>query len=130
MGRRSCLCAGRLQQKCEWEQDTRLIFVRFMATSSKQILSLSQARAKLGELCKEAWLKGTERIIAKNGKRYAALISVVQLTHYHQLEREHIHLTLLQEALCGLGDLQRRRTLSFSQLKARHHRKIRRQAVD
>lgn len=93
-----------------------------MAISSKDIVSLSRARAKLTKLCEEVRAKGSEKIITKNGESCAALIDAERLDHYHRLEREHIHLTLLQEALRGLDDLERGRTLTLKQLKSRHGR--------
>lgn len=93
-----------------------------MAITSKDIVSLSQARAKLTELCEEVRTKGTEKIITKNGGSCAALIDADRLDHYHRLEREHIHLVLLQEAIKGVKDLKSKRTLTLAQLKSRHGR--------
>lgn len=93
-----------------------------MAVSSKDIIPLTRARAKLTELCEEVRTKGREKIITKNGESCAALIDAERLDHYHRLEREHIHLNLLQEALRGLEDLESGRTLSLAQLKSRHGR--------
>ncbi len=92
-----------------------------MAISSKDIISLTRARAKLTELCDEV-SQGHEKIITKNGESCAALIDAKRLDHYHRLEREHIHLTLLEEALRGLDDLHTGHTLTLSQLKSRHGR--------
>lgn len=72
-----------------------------MAITSKDIISLSHARAKLTELCKEVRAKGSEKIITKNGGSCVALIDADRLDHYHRLEREHIHIVLLQEAIQG-----------------------------
>jgi prevent-host-death family protein len=93
-----------------------------MSLTSKDIVPLSRARAKLTELVEEVRTEGTEKIITKNGESCAALIDSDRLDHYHRLEREHIHLTLLDEALRGLDDLERGRTLSFAQLKSKHGR--------
>jgi prevent-host-death family protein len=93
-----------------------------MAITSKDIVSLSQARAKLTELCEEVRTKGTEKIITKNGSSCAALIDADRLDHYHRLEREQIHVGLLQEAIKGVSDLNAKRTLSLAQLKSRHGR--------
>ena len=93
-----------------------------MAISSKDIISLSHARAKLTELCEEVRTKGSEKIITKNGESCAALIDAERLDHYHRLEREHIHLSLLQEAIRGVEDLEAGRTLSLAELKSRHGR--------
>lgn len=93
-----------------------------MAITSKDIVSLSQARTKLTELCEEVRTKGTEKIITKNGGSCAALIDADRLDHYHRLEREHIHVVLLQEAIKGVKDLKSKRTLTLAQLKSRHGR--------
>jgi hypothetical protein len=50
------------------------------------------------------------------------LIDANRLDHYHRLEREHIHLTLLEEAICGIKDLAEGKTLTLSELKTRHGR--------
>jgi prevent-host-death family protein len=93
-----------------------------MAVSSKDIIPLTRARAQLTELCEEVRTKGREKIITKNGESCAALIDAERLDHYHRLEREHIHLNLLQEALRGIDDLESGKTLSLAQLKSRHGR--------
>lgn len=93
-----------------------------MGITSKDIISLSHARAKLTELCTEVRSKGSEKIITKNGGSCAALIDAERLDYYHRLEREHIHVELLEEAIKGATDLKARRTLSLAQLKSRHGR--------
>ena len=93
-----------------------------MTLSSKDIVPLTRARAKLTELVDEVRSNGSEKIITKNGESWAALIDAERLDHYHQLEREHIHLTLLDEALRGIKDLKAGKTLSLSELKSRHGR--------
>lgn len=93
-----------------------------MAISSKDIVPLSRARAILTELCDEVASEGHEKIITKNGESCAALIDAKRLDHYHRLEREHVHLTLLDEAVRGLDDLQAGKTLTLAQLKKRHGR--------
>lgn len=93
-----------------------------MAISSKDIISLTHARAKLTELCEEVNAKGSEKIITKNGKSCAALIDAERLDYYHRVEREHIHLNLLREAIQGVDDLKTGKTLTLNQLQARHGR--------
>jgi len=93
-----------------------------MAISSKDIISLSHARAKLTELCEEVRDKHGEKIITKNGESCAALIDAERLDYYHRLEREHIHVSLLQEAIRGIDDLEAGKTLSLPRLKSRHGR--------
>jgi prevent-host-death family protein len=90
--------------------------------SPKDIISLTRARAKLTELCEEVHAQGSEKVITKNGESCAALIDAERLDYYHKLEREHIHLTLLEETIRGLDDLASGKTLSLSQLKSRHGR--------
>ena len=93
-----------------------------MDITSKDFISLSHARAKLTELFAEVRSKGSEKIITKNGGICAALIDAERLDYYHRLEREHIHIALLKEAIRGATDLKAKRTLSLVQLKSRHGR--------
>ncbi len=93
-----------------------------MALSSKDIVSLTRARAQLTDLVDEVRSQGSEKIITRNGESCAALIDAERLDHYHRLEREHIHLTLLEQALRGFEDLGKGKTLSLSKLKSRHAR--------
>lgn len=71
----------------------------------KDIIPLSQARANLSELVDEV-RGGTEKIITKNGESCAALISTEKLEMYYRMERNRIHMLLLQDALAGLDDLK------------------------
>lgn len=93
-----------------------------MPIASQDIIPLSKARANLTELCEEVATEGHEKIITKNGESCAALIDAKRLDHYHRLEREHIHLGLLEEAVRGLDDLRAGKTLTLAQLKSRHGR--------
>lgn len=68
------------------------------------VVSLSQARANLSELADQA-KAGAEKIITKNGESYVALIDAQRLDYYHQLERERIHLLLIDDARQGLADV-------------------------
>jgi prevent-host-death family protein len=91
-----------------------------MPISSKDIVPLTRARAKLTELVDEVSSKRSEKIITKNGESCAALIDAERLDYYHRLEREHIHLTLLTEVIRGLEDLEEGKTLDLAELKSRH----------
>lgn len=93
-----------------------------MAISSKDIISLTRARAKLTELCAEVQREHGEKILTKNGESCAALIDAQRLDYYHRLEREHVHLALLDEAAKGVDDVNARRVLSLAKLKARYAR--------
>lgn len=75
-----------------------------MAIYSHDVVSLSQARANLSELADEV-KSGAEKIITKNGESYVAIIDALRLDYYHQLERERIHLLLIDEAGKGLADV-------------------------
>lgn len=73
------------------------------------MVPFAQARANLSELAEQA-KAGAESIITRNGESYAALIDADRLDDYHRLERERIHLLLLEDACCGLEDIAAGRT--------------------
>ena len=66
-----------------------------MGISASDVIPLSHARANFSELAEEV-KRGAEKIITKNGEPAVALIDARRLDHYHQLERAHIHLLLLE----------------------------------
>ncbi len=80
-----------------------------MSISTRDIVPFTQARANLSELADEA-KAGSEKIITKNGESYVALIDAARLDYYHRLEREHIHLLLIEDARRGLEDIAAGRT--------------------
>jgi prevent-host-death family protein len=92
-----------------------------MSITSKDIVPLKEMRARLTELAEEA-CQGHEKIITRNGKAYVALIDARRLDYYHRLERENIHLTLLEEAARGWDDVESGDLLSVAELKARYGR--------
>jgi prevent-host-death family protein len=75
-----------------------------MGILASDIVPLSQARANLSELAEQV-KAGAEKIITKNGESYVALIDAQRLDYYHRLERERIHLLLIEEAGKGLDDV-------------------------
>jgi antitoxin (DNA-binding transcriptional repressor) of toxin-antitoxin stability system len=75
-----------------------------MPFSVSDVISLSQARATLSELAEQV-KAGAEKIVTKNGESYIAIIAAERLHYYHQLEREHIHLLLIDDAGKGLDDV-------------------------
>jgi prevent-host-death family protein len=79
-----------------------------MTISSKDVIPLSQARSRLSEIADEV-KTGLEKIITKNGESYVALIDADRLDYYHRIERERIHLLLLDEAAKGLADVAEER---------------------
>jgi antitoxin (DNA-binding transcriptional repressor) of toxin-antitoxin stability system len=92
-----------------------------MAITSEDIIPLGQARARLSEMAESA-RNGEEKIITRNGEAFVALIDARRLDHYHRLEREHIHLTLLDEVERGLDDLDSGRVLAVGELQAKYGR--------
>ena len=75
-----------------------------MAITARDVVPFTQARARLSELVDEV-KAGAEKIITKNGESCVALIDADRLDYYHRLERERIHLVLLDEAEKGLADV-------------------------
>ena len=80
-----------------------------MSISASDVIPLSTARANFSELAEEV-KAGAEKIVTKNGESYIALIDAKRLDYYHQLERERIHLLLIDEAAKGLDDVAAGRT--------------------
>jgi prevent-host-death family protein len=75
-----------------------------MGISARDVIPLSHARANFSELAEEV-KGGAEKIITKNGESYIALIDASRLDYYHRLERERIHLLLIDDATKGLDDV-------------------------
>lgn len=81
-----------------------------MGFSTRDVVPFTQARANLSELADQA-KAGAEKIITKNGESYVALIAADRLDYYHRLERERIHLLLIDDARRGLADIEAGRTV-------------------
>ncbi len=75
-----------------------------MGISASDVIPLSHARANFSELAEEV-KAGAEKIVTKNGESFIALIDSNRLDYYHKLERERIHLLLINEASKGLDDV-------------------------
>ncbi len=75
-----------------------------MAFTSSDVVPLTQARATLSDLVEQV-KAGAEKIITKNGESYVAIIDAQRLDYYHQLERERIHLLMIDDAAKGLDDI-------------------------
>ena len=80
-----------------------------MSITAKDVVPFTQARATLSELADEV-KQGSEKLITKNGESYVALIDADRLDYYHRLERERIHLLLLEDVKRGLADIAAGRT--------------------
>jgi prevent-host-death family protein len=96
-----------------------------MPVKSDDIVPLNQVRARFTELAEEV-RSGAEKIITRNGESYVALVDARRLDHYHRLEREHIHLALLEEAARGLEDVRDGRVVAARQVLAKYKVKRRR----
>ncbi|MGV0953035.1 MAG: type II toxin-antitoxin system Phd/YefM family antitoxin [Fluviibacter sp.] len=75
-----------------------------MAFAAIDVVPLSQARATLSDLADQV-KAGAEKVITKNGESYVALIDAQRLDYYHQLERERIHLLVIDDVRKGLNDV-------------------------
>ena len=75
-----------------------------MAFTASDVVPLTQARATLSDLVEQV-KAGAEKIITKNGESYVAIIDSQRLDYFHQLERERIHLLLIDDAGKGLDDI-------------------------
>lgn len=93
-----------------------------MGISVHDVVAFSQARANLSDLAEQV-KAGAEKIITKNGESYVALIDADRLDYYHRLERERIHLLLLDEANKGLDDVAAGRVKDARQVVQRLKRK-------
>jgi len=93
-----------------------------MGISVRDVVAFSQARANLSDLAEQV-KAGAEKIITKNGESYVALIDSDRLDYYHRLEREHIHLLLLDEVGKGLDDVASGRVKDARQTIQRLKRK-------
>jgi len=80
-----------------------------MGISASDVVPFTQARATLSDLAEQV-KAGAEKIITKNGESYVALIDAERLDYYHRLERERIHLLLIDDARRGLADIAAGRT--------------------
>lgn len=98
-----------------------------MVFSSADIVPLTHARATLSDLADQV-KAGAEKIITKNGESYVALIDSDRLDYYHRLERERIHLVLLDDVDRGLADVAAGRSRDARQALADLKRSAKRSA--
>ena len=75
-----------------------------MAFSTRDVVPISDARARLTELSDEV-VAGAEKLLTKNGAAYVAIVDARKLDYYHALEAEHAGLILLNEAEVGLRQI-------------------------
>ena len=89
---------------------------------TKDVIPISEARAKLTELAEEVVGTDAVKVLTKNGASYVALIDARKLDYYHALEAEHANLVLLEEAERGLDDVAQGRVVSSKDLRKRLRR--------
>lgn len=99
-----------------------------MGISASDVVPFTQARATLSDLAEQV-KAGAEKIITKNGESYVALIDADRLDYYHRLERERIHLLLIDDARRGLDDIAAGRTQDADAAIARLQQRRARQAA-
>ncbi len=87
-----------------------------MALRSVDLVSISDARARLTELAEDIIANGSEKVLTRNGASYVALVDARKLDYYHALEAEHGSLILLDEAETGLREVLAGQVLSESEL--------------
>ena len=80
-----------------------------MGISAGDVVPFTQARTTLSDLAEQV-KAGAEKITTKNGESYVAPIDAERLDYYHRLERERIHLLLIDDARRGLADIASGRT--------------------
>lgn len=73
-----------------------------MSLRTRDVVPISEARARLTELAEEVVVGGAEKVLTKNGASYVAIVDAKKLDYYHALEAEHAGLVLLAEAEIGL----------------------------
>lgn len=93
-----------------------------MPFDTDDIVPLNQVRAKFTDLAEQV-RGGREKIITRHGEGYVALVDARRLDHYHRLERERIHLILLDDAAKGLADIDAGRTMSVAAIRAKYRRR-------
>lgn len=90
-----------------------------MGFNSDDIVPINQVRANFSDLAEQV-RSGKEKIITRNGESYVALVDARRLDHYHRLEREHIHLSLIDEAVRGIADIDAGRTVSVAEIRGKY----------
>lgn len=88
-----------------------------MSVRARDVVPISEARARLTELAEDVVGRGSEKLLTKNGASYVALVDARKLDYYHALEAEHAGLVLVQAALEGLDDLAAGRVLDDAELE-------------
>lgn len=94
-----------------------------MSIKSKDIIPINQVRARFTEIAEQV-RQGEEKIITRNGEGYVALIDARRLDYYHELEKERIHLALLEEVGKGLDDIEHGRFKEVAEVQAKYEARV------
>ena len=87
-----------------------------MSLRTRDVVPISEARARLTELAEEVVGEGAEKVLTKNGSSFVAIVDARKLDYYHALEEEHANLVLLDEAETGLRELLAGKRVSTDEL--------------
>ncbi|MDP2793119.1 MAG: type II toxin-antitoxin system Phd/YefM family antitoxin [Sulfurisoma sp.] len=87
-----------------------------MSLRTRDVVPISEARARLTELAQEVVDGGAEKVLTKNGASYVAIVDARKLDYYHALEEEHAGLVLLAEAEIGLRQIRAGKRVSAGDL--------------
>ncbi len=88
------------------------------ANSTKNIVPISRARARLTELADEVSKTGHEKIFTRNGESYVALITAGQLDEYRRF-KEAEHLSMLEALVEAAEDVEAGRIYTWDEFKPR-----------
>ena len=88
------------------------------AITTKDIVPISRARARLTELADDVSKTGQEKVFTKNGESYVALITAGQLDDYRRF-REAEHLSMLKVLVEAAQDIDAGRVYAWDEFKPR-----------
>ena len=86
--------------------------------STKDIIPISRARARLTELADDVSKTGHEKVFTKNGESYVALITAQQLDDLRRY-REAEHLSMLEALVEAAEDIEAGRVYAWDDFKPR-----------
>lgn len=87
-------------------------------TSTKDIIPISRARARLTELADDVSRTGNEKVLTKNGESYVALITAEQLDELHRFRRAE-HLCMLSALVDAAADIEAGHAYAWDAFKPR-----------
>lgn len=88
------------------------------ATTTKDIIAISRARARLTELADDVSKTGNEKVFTKNGEGYVALITAAQLDDLRRF-RQAEHLSMLAALVDAAEDIEAGRVYAWDEFKPR-----------